>query len=636
MLARLKAWMGGPWSREGSWQFQQPPEALWPLIADTARFNEALKTPKYAVEELPQADGSVLRLARTRFGPVELEWEEHPFEWVADRSFTQTRVFRKGPFRTFGPLFEIVPEGTGSRARYILRVEPANMLGRILLAGGFMARSIALVDRLMRNAAEFAAGAAPQIFDYAPPPPPRGTRARIDAMVRRLQDGPYGHGLAQRLAEHLLTAQEVDLMRLRPRALARLWGVPDRAVIELCLAAVREGLMALRWDLLCPRCRGAKVTATALDRLPTGAHCPSCNIEYGRDFARNVELTFQPASTVRAITMGEYCLSGPGSTPHVKVQQILAPGEAREVAADLPPGPYRLRTLEPGGECDIEFDGSGFPELIAEQDRVTAGPPQPRGTMRCVNRLNRRATVIIESRHWVAEALTAYQATLLQGFRDLFADQVLRPGDEVGIEQVTLLFTDLRGSTALYERMGDAGAYHLVREHFAFLAEAVREADGAIVKTIGDAVMAAFGDPAKAVSAALAIQNRVSVFNTAHGPEAIAIKLGLHQGPCIAVTLNDRLDYFGSTVNLAARLQGQSHGGDIVLSERLAADPAVAALIAPFHPDPDRASLRGLARPVPFRRITAAALVSSVKSDDPAPRPSGELSGSSSDPGLGQ
>ena len=174
---------------------------------------------------------------------------------------------------------------------------------------------------------------------------------------------------------------------------------------------------------------------------------------------------------------------------------------------------------------------------------------------------------------------------------------------------MTLLFTDLRGSTALYERIGDAGAYRLVREHFAFLAAAVREADGAIVKTIGDAVMAAFGDPAKAVSAALAIQNRVSVFNTTHGPELIAIKLGLHQGPCIAVTLNDRLDYFGSTVNLAARLQGESHGGDIVLSERLAADPAVAALIAPFHPDSDRASLRGLARPVPFRRILAAAFV---------------------------
>ena len=91
--------------------------------------------------------------------------------------------------------------------------------------------------------------------------------------------------------------------------------------------------------------------------------------------------------------------------------------------------------------------------------------------------------------------------------------------------------------------------------------------------------MAAFADPAKAVSGGLTIQGRVAEFNAAHGPEAISIKLGLHQGPCIAVTLNDRLDYFGSTVNIAARLQGESHGDDIVLSERLASDPAVAPLL---------------------------------------------------------
>jgi class 3 adenylate cyclase len=590
-------------SRKWVWSFEKPAEALWPLIADTARFNEALKTPKYLVEEIPQPDGSMLRLARARIGPIQLEWEEHPFEWVINRSFTQTRVFRKGPFRTFGPQFQIAPNGAGSRASYEVNVEPANILGRLLLLCGFMQRTGAMIDPLMRSADKFAAGTTQQVFAYTPPPPIAGLRARIEAITARLESGPYGHGLAARLAEYVLTAQEVDLIRLRPRVIARNWKIPDRHAIELCLAAVREGLMSLRWDLLCPRCRGAKVTTQTLDQLPTGAHCPSCNIDYGRDFARNVELTFQPSPSIREITMGEYCLSGPGTTPHVVVQQILAAGEVRELAAELQPGPYRLRTLEPGGECDFQFDGDGFPELVAEEEGMKSGPRQPRGVVRCVNRRNRRTTFVIESRRWAEDALTAYQVTLLQGFRDLFSDQVLRPGDEVGIEQVTLLFTDLKGSTALYESMGDAGAYRLVRQHFAFLSEAVRHADGAIVKTIGDAVMAAFADPANAVSAALAIQARVSGFNAAQGEPAIVIKLGLHQGPCIAVTLNDRLDYFGSNVNLAARLQGESRGGDIVLSESLAADPAVAGLIAPLHPQSGSAILRGIARPVSFRRI---------------------------------
>ena len=108
----------------------------------------------------------------------------------------------------------------------------------------------------------------------------------------------------------------------------------------------------------------------------------------------------------------------------------------------------------------------------------------------------------------------------LQVFRDLFAEATLRPGDEAAVGQVALLFTDLRGSTALYERVGDAAAFNMVREHFAFLAAIVRDHDGAVVKTIGDAVMASFGDPADAVRAALDMQARIAEFNGARGHRA--------------------------------------------------------------------------------------------------------------------
>jgi len=131
----------------------------------------------------------------------------------------------------------------------------------------------------------------------------------------------------------MLKAQEVDLERIRPLELARRWDATDRQAIEMCLQSVKEGLLELRWDLLCPRCRGAKFTATALDQLPNGAHCSSCNIDYDRDFARNVELTFHPSPTIRDISSGEFCLFGPMSTPHVKVQIALEPGETRAVPA---------------------------------------------------------------------------------------------------------------------------------------------------------------------------------------------------------------------------------------------------------------------------------------------------------------
>jgi class 3 adenylate cyclase len=113
--------------------------------------------------------------------------------------------------------------------------------------------------------------------------------------------------------------------------------------------------------------------------------------------------------------------------------------------------------------------------------------------------------------------LTADRVATLQAFRDLFSDQVLRPGDEVGIRRVTLLFSDLRGSTALYDAIGDAAAYRLVRDHFAYLAAIVREHEGTVVKTIGDAVMAAFHDPAEGLKAAIAMQERVASFNATAG-----------------------------------------------------------------------------------------------------------------------
>ncbi|MEC9343549.1 MAG: adenylate/guanylate cyclase domain-containing protein, partial [Pseudomonadota bacterium] len=105
---------------------------------------------------------------------------------------------------------------------------------------------------------------------------------------------------------------------------------------------------------------------------------------------------------------------------------------------------------------------------------------------------------------------------------------------------------------------------------------------------------------------AIAIQDHIDEFNRAHqnaDGEAIVVKLGVHQGPCVVVTLNGQLDYFGSTVNLAARLQGESRGGDLVVSEAIARDPAVTPLLAELPFEHERASLRGFAEPVPFGRV---------------------------------
>lgn len=598
------------------WELPAPPAALWPYLSDTARFNEAAGTPRYAVVEETQADGSVKRRASTSYMGVAVEWDDPPFEWITEREFRQTRIFRRGPLKSLSPTLKLEarPDG-GSRVTYRLSGMPRGVVGHVLFATGLLDKIGKGLEDMVRQVGSFALGQAEMPFDYAPPDPTPEQRARLDSLTRQIAAGPYHHDLADRLARHIATAQEVDLIRIRPRRLAREWQVPVRHVAELCLDAARLGLLGLAWNLLCPRCGGAKASADTLEALPKQAHCPSCNIAYDGNFTSNIEISFRPAAAIRSIGEGEFCMGGPHVSRHILVQQILAPGEQRRVAATLPAGEYRLRTLEPGGECVVSHDGGIFPAMEAEDTgapnfTMRAGSGDAIGVIAMHNRSSRELTFVIESRAWRSDALTAHETTTLQAFRDLLPAQVLRAGEDVGIDSITLMFTDLEGSTALYERLGDAAAYRLVRRHFGVLAETIREHDGALIKTIGDAVMAAFATPEQAVQAALLIHDRIAAFNADYSREtgsiaaAVGLKMGLHSGRCIAVTLNERLDYFGSTVNLAARLQGRSRRGEVVLSESLAADPAVAPLLRDRAASRESAELKGFDRPVPFVRLT--------------------------------
>jgi class 3 adenylate cyclase len=145
-----------------------------------------------------------------------------------------------------------------------------------------------------------------------------------------------------------------------------------------------------------------------------------------------------------------------------------------------------------------------------------------------------------------------------------------------------------------------------VRDHFAFLSERVERHNGFIVKTVGDAVMAAFHDPADAVRAVLSIQDEVADFNRGRSDGGVILKLGLHLGSCIAVTAGGVLDYFGSAVNTASRLEHQCRGGEVIVSEAVLADSEAREALKGRMVTEDSATLRGLSEPVRFVRVGAA------------------------------
>ena len=116
--------------------------------------------------------------------------------------------------------------------------------------------------------------------------------------------------------------------------------------------------------------------------------------------------------------------------------------------------------------------------------------------------------------------------------------------------------------------------------YFKILIQQVREHDGAVVKTIGDAVMATFLVSKDAIEALFDVQTAFAAFNAREQTrDDIIIKIGAHRGPCIAVTSNDRLDYFGRTVNVASRVQGLSSGRDIVFSRSFYDEPEVRGVV---------------------------------------------------------
>ena len=164
---------------------------------------------------------------------------------------------------------------------------------------------------------------------------------------------------------------------------------------------------------------------------------------------------------------------------------------------------------------------------------------------------------------------------------------------------LAFLFTDLRGSTALYEASGDAAAFAKVRAHFVVLLASLEAHRGNLVKTIGDAVMATFEDPADAMRCAIAMQRGIAKAGE------VTIKIGVHYGRAMAVTLNERADFFGATVNRAARLEGQGVGGDIVCSRRVYDDPAVQELLADggFELAHEEVTVKGIEAPMPIVRV---------------------------------
>ncbi|MBC2802057.1 adenylate/guanylate cyclase domain-containing protein [Rhizobium ruizarguesonis] len=415
----------------------------------------------------------------------------------------------------------------------------------------------------------------------------------------------------------VMRGSDRDLNRINALAFADAHGLDQEKTIAAFLHAARIGAFEMTWNVLCPGCGGVLDTGATLKTVDRETyHCALCAAGYEPTLDEMVEVTFTVSPRVRRIAAHDpdrlppfeyyrqiFFSSGvdlpddlEARFKHIQLEMIeLDPGEKAFVSLQLPaqfviifdPVTHSAQFIDVQGEPTDERQTLSMviSHGHALNETVTLRPGLLRLTLE--NHTDRRVVPNVciagDELHDILGRrrafLTAQRLLTNQSFRDIYRTDTLDIDQRLKITSLTFLFTDLRGSTALYERVGDLAAFDLVRAHFRILNEIVATEAGAVVKTIGDAVMATFPSPDRAVAAALRMRDAMLRLNAERGSEDLLLKIGIHEGPCLAVSMNDRQDYFGQTVNIASRVQGLAEPQVILTTEAIVGNAQVSEIL---------------------------------------------------------
>jgi class 3 adenylate cyclase len=454
--------------------------------------------------------------------------------------------------------------------------------------------------------------------------------------------------VVSRLETLLRSGTDEALYRINPIQFAIEKSIAEAEGIDLFLHACVAGLFDMDWLLVCPMCSDVVESFRNLRKLHTHFHCHLCQSDYEAALDDYISVTFTVSPAVRSIRFHQpdalsawdylfhYKLTPGGVMPDgvpwseaakglVRALTRIEPGSAANFEVDATEGglmgqdfdsdaqfffpvtsgagvtpshvaPPQVRVILDSGKC-VAATANIAPGKVVFEVRNTGKLPAVFGILQLPSATFQRPTLRF------APSLSGKRLLMTQTFRDSFRSEVISATEGIAVHEVTLVFTDLKGSTALYERIGDLNAYIQVQRHFQHLLDATVRHNGAVTKTIGDAVMAAFSTSADAVQAALDMREAVDQLNQDRPQRDFILKIGLHRGASIAVTLNERLDYFGQTVNIAARVQNLADGDEICITEEVYRAPAVAEIIAPYPVVKSQAELKGVSKAMSVYRL---------------------------------
>jgi len=578
------------------------PALAWGLVGDTDWMNRVAANGVVTGLSMGSLPDGLPVLTGQMAGPagIKASFEEAWIAWSRGRWFRQVRSFRAPHLLGTDFTARLEPaEGGGERVRP--RIDLSLHVPTWMVPAGWVA--LRDIRRRWEVLVARAAETGPPVREIPDAARPAFARWReSDAEV------------VDRFTQWLRYARPTSLTRIRAFALADQWGLDRERVLDRCLAGVTAGALELYWTARCQRCYGAFSQAGTLSDLPDHVECPSCRLSTGTDLGENVEVLFSPHPSVAPRAEERYCTLYPAAAPEQHAIYTLSPGQVFEDAVNLPAGRWRLGAA--GNAADLSLE-TALDGPMAVDWRATVGPrfsadapPLPVAAgpvqLRLRNDTSGRLRVYLTRMGGEEPVVPAALLTARPAWRRTFAHEVLRSDLRLSVREITVLFTDLGGSTAMYEAVGDARAFAIVRDHFTLLRREIEAGGGVVVKTIGDAVMAVFHEPERAVGAALRTLPAFAAWSRTLGLERpLTLKVGLHLGPALGVAGTDgSLDWFGGTVNLAARAQGVADGGQLVLTERVWEVPGVDAVVAAAGARATLAtrSLKGLGE-VPLRVV---------------------------------
>ncbi len=507
---------------------QAPVADIWPILSDTAELNRRMGLSPMTFTTI-----NGVRHGKQKVLGMTAHWTEAPWEWNTNCWLENERVFSSGFFQKIGGYFTLTALDeksckVGIEFRFITR---SGFL-RPLLTWGIKKVIGDLLTEIGHSTAE---------------------KKNFSMAVQ----------LKKNLAEWIRDAAGIERARISPKLVARETGNGWENILKDALTGDLKTRLALRFDAVCPHCRGAKQSASCLTELPEQIFCDTCEITFPSGTQESIEISLKDTELSPDEASADFCSADITHKPTIYFQRFL--GKWKE-SLHLPEGLYLLKKRgetrpltivsdanAPHKEMKITDVWSSFSdELIRVHPDLTIVSDTP----------DSRGFIMLEAIDKFRGSLIASEVMLHPELSKLIPNGVLKSEFPMEVGHRALMFTDVVGSTELYFKIGDAAAFRLVRESFLFVGEIARRHQGVLVKTIGDATMYTFPTMALALKCAIEIQK-------SNQQNSLKLRASLHYGPCLSVGTKTGVDFFGDAVNICAKFQSEAEAGQIVFDDSL-------------------------------------------------------------------